>query len=110
MRAPKFKNIEEEAEFWDKTDTSEILNTGKPIKVEWESPGKCSKCQTGKLRRRFIDIDLYEGALTLHRIEVHYCPACKETIIPESTQIEIERITNCLQNLKLEEITASAKV
>jgi hypothetical protein len=34
MRVPKFKNIEEEAEFWDKTDTSEILRTGKQIKVE----------------------------------------------------------------------------
>jgi len=110
MRVPKFENIEEEVEFWNKTDTSDILRTGKQIKVEWDSPSKCPKCQTGNLRRRFIDIDLYEGALTLHRIEVHYCPACKETIIPESTQIEIERITNCLQNLKLEEITASAKV
>jgi hypothetical protein len=110
MRVTKFENIEEEAEFWDKTDTSDILCTGKQIKVEWDSPGKCPKCHNGKLRRRFIDVDLYEGALTLHRIEVYYCSACKETIIPESTQIEIERITNCLQNLKLEEITASVKV
>jgi ribosomal protein L37AE/L43A len=110
MRLPKFKNIEEEAEFWDKTDTSEILNTEKQIKIEWDSPGKCPKCHNGKLRRRFIDVDLYEGALTLHRIEVYYCPSCKETIIPESTQAEVERITKCLQNLKLEEITVGAKV
>ena len=32
MRVPKFENIEGEAEFWDKIDTSELLRTGKQIK------------------------------------------------------------------------------
>ena len=105
MRVPKFKNTEEEAEFWDKTDTSEILRTGKCVKVEWDSPGKCPLCQTESLRYRFIDIDLCEGSVTLHGVEVHHCPLCKETIVPATTQTEIEEIIKRLQHLKPEEIS-----
>ena len=106
MRVPKFKNMEEEAEFWDKTDTSEILRTGERVKVEWDSPGKCPLCQTENLRYRFIDIDLCEGAVTLHGMEVHYCPSCKKTIVPKTTQAEIDEIIKQLQHLKAEEISA----
>ena len=105
MRVPQFKNIEEEAAFWDGTDTSEILRTGESIKVEWDSPGKCPLCQTRNLRRRFIDLDLYDGMVTLHEVEVHYCPSCKKTIVPETTQMKIEGISRRLQHLKVEDIS-----
>lgn len=105
LRVPKFKSIEEEAEFWDKTDTSEILRTGERVKVEWDSPGKCPLCQTENLRRRFVDLDLYDGVVTIHGVEVHYCPLCKKTIVPETTQTEIEKISKRLQHLKAEEIS-----
>jgi hypothetical protein len=106
LRVPKFKNIEEEAEFWDSTDTSEILRTGECVKVEWDSPGKCPLCQTENLRYRFVDIDLCEGAVTLHGVEVHYCPLCKKIIVPETTKTQIEEIIKRLQHLKAEEISA----
>ena len=104
MRVPKFKDIEEESEFWDKTDTSEILRVGKRVEVEWDCPDKCPLCQAENLRRRFIDIDLCEGAVTLHGMEVHYCPLCKKTIVPEATRIEIEEIVKRLQHLRAEDI------
>ena len=105
MRVPKFKSIEEEAEFWDKTDTSEILRTGERVKVEWDSPGKCPLCQTENLKRRFIELDLCGGAVTFHGVEMHYCPLCKKTIVPETTRIKIEKISKQLQHLKTEEIS-----
>ena len=106
MKIPKFKSIEEEAEFWDKTDTSEILRDEEHIDIEWESPGKCTICQENRLRRRFIDIDLCGGEITLHQIEVYYCPSCEEIIIPESTKNKVERLKEDFQHLKVEDITA----
>jgi hypothetical protein len=110
MKMPKFKSIEEEAEFWDNTDTSEILKNGEHIEIEWDIPGKCQICHESKLRRRFIDVDLYEGEITLHQIEVYYCPSCEEIIIPKSTKVKIERLKENLQNLRIEDITANVKV
>lgn len=74
MQIPKFESIEKETEFWDKTDTSEILRTGERARVEWDSPGKCPLCQTNNLRHRYIDLDLCDGMVTLHEVEVHFCP------------------------------------
>ena len=105
MRVPRFKSIKEEAEFWDGTDTSEVLRTGERIKVEWDSPGKCPLCQRGNLRRRFIDLDVCDGMITLHEVEVHYCPLCKKTIVPETTQMKLEEMSRRLQHLKAEEIS-----
>jgi len=104
MKIPRFKNPEKEAEFWDNIDTSEILDTGEQVKVEWDRPGKCPICLTGNLRRRFIDVNLYDGKVTLHEVEVYYCPSCKKTIVPNSSQTEIEKVTKRLQQLKIEEI------
>ena len=108
LRVPEFKSIKEEAEFWDKIDTSEILRTGESVTIEWDSPGRCPLCQAENLRRRFIELDLCDGMVTLHGVEVHYCPSCKKTIVPETTRTEIEKVSKRLQHLKVEEISILA--
>ena len=37
MKLPKFKSVEEEAEFWDSFDTAQILEEGEEIKLEYKS-------------------------------------------------------------------------
>jgi predicted DNA binding CopG/RHH family protein len=34
-KIPHFKSYEEEANFWDTHDTSELMKKAKPVKVEW---------------------------------------------------------------------------
>jgi len=46
-----------------------------------------------------------DGTVTLHGVEVHYCPSCKKTIVPETTQTEMAKISKRLQHLKAEEIS-----
>ena len=39
-KLPKFKSYKEEAEFWDKQDTTQFLGQFKPVKMQFPKPRK----------------------------------------------------------------------
>ena len=80
MKIPKFQSLQEEAEWWDKTDTSEWMDEG-----EWIEPGSpkamvpaddlCRKC-AGKAEPFLGDWTTKDHRLTLHEVKLFRCTKC----------------------------------
>lgn len=77
MKIPKFNSIQEEAEWWDKTDTSEWMNDLRPGKPNAIVPADdlCRKC-AGKAEPFLGDWTTKDKRLTLHDILLFRCPRC----------------------------------
>ena len=98
MKLPKFKSVEEEAEFWDSFDTAQILEEGEEIKLEYKSEPEveniCIQCGE-KITERKRDIDVPGEEITVH-IKEYYCPRCKKTRIGHA---EAKRLSELLVRL-----------
>jgi ribosomal protein L37AE/L43A len=110
MKSPHFASEEEEAAFWDTTDTSELLKSGKRVSVRWSRPPTCPFCGFAKRRRRFVDVDVCDGRVTLHGIEVHYCPSCKRTTLPQDTHTRLRDVARRVSTSAFAEIQAALRV
>ncbi len=93
QKVPKFKSIQEEAEWWDKTDTSAWMHEG-----EWVPAGtgrlaeeRCPVCYSRRQARRF-NLRVANGRVTLHRVKGYYCPKCKTTEPARSVQKQLARL------------------
>lgn len=81
MKLPKFKSAEEEVDFWDRFDTTQILEEGEEIELEYEPETAieniCIHCGK-KMMERKRDIDVPGEEITIH-VKEYYCPNCKKT-------------------------------
>ena len=82
MKLPKFKSDEEEADFWDRFDTTQILEEGEEVELEYEpeeavAEDICSQCGEKMIERK-RDIDVPGEEITIH-VKEYYCQKCKIT-------------------------------
>ncbi|MBI1924535.1 hypothetical protein HYR99_09820 [Candidatus Poribacteria bacterium] len=102
QRVPQFKSVQEEAEWWDKTDTSEWMNEG-----EWVEAGsgrlsedRCPHCYSRRHVKRF-NLKVADGRMTLHRIKGYYCPSCKITEPAPGVQNALPNLLKAAKELLL---------
>jgi predicted RNA-binding Zn-ribbon protein involved in translation (DUF1610 family) len=79
----KFELDEEEADFWDSVDTTQILEEGEEIGLEYKPETAieniCIQCGEKMIERK-RDIDVPGEEITIH-IKEYYCPKCKKTML-----------------------------
>jgi hypothetical protein len=77
---------EESCEYWDKRDSSEMLETGERIKLEITRPEYvCERCKSSRIRRRIIDIPILSGKVVLKRMKTFYCADCGTSLVEEES-------------------------
>lgn len=98
LNMPDLKDDEEIAEFWDRTDSSEFMQDGKVVEITREPPkkGRCRHCGA-EVSVRYVEINLFGGIMTLHRMKEYYCPSCHRVRFSKEAQREIERLENRLR-------------
>jgi len=89
--------IIEEAEYWDTTDTSEMMGTGPMETLEWtEREDRCERC-AGGMDTRPTDLHLAGDRLILHGVPLYVCrtPGCGNTQLPSA----IKELANQIEAL-----------
>ena len=98
MKLPKFKSDEEEADFWDRVDTTQILEEGEEIELAYEPETAieniCIHCGKKMIERK-RDIDVPGEEITIH-VKEYYCPRCKKSILGSA---EAKRFSQVLVGL-----------
>ena len=92
---PKFASIQEEAEWWDKTDLSQWI-TDEDLTVVSAgtyrlAEDRCPKCY-GRRKVHGFNLHLADRRITLHRVKGYYCLQCKTTSPARSVEKVIPRI------------------
>lgn len=87
MREARFKSYAEEAEYWDKADTSAQMEDDDAwftfdVVPEEE---RCPRCGS-QMRVQTIDLHLLRNRLTLHRVNLNVCPTCQYTKMPREVE------------------------
>ena len=94
MKLPMFKSDEEEADFWDRFDTAQILEEGEEIELEYEpeavAENICIQCGEKMIERK-RDIDVPGEEITIHITE-YYCPKCKKTMLGSAEAKKLSEI------------------
>jgi predicted RNA-binding Zn-ribbon protein involved in translation (DUF1610 family) len=92
------KSDEEEADFWDRVDTTQILEEGEQIELEYEPETAveniCIHCGKKMIERK-RDIDVPGEEITIH-VNEYYCPKCKKTMLGSA---EAKRLSDVLVGL-----------
>jgi len=85
---PEFAGWKEEAEYWDKTDASFMLEE----EGEWVGPGVvraapdlCRRCGA-QMELRRLDVTIAHGRLWLHEVKFYVCPHCGARNLPLNRQ------------------------
>ena len=95
---PKFKSDEEEADFWDRLDTTQIMEEGEQIELEYEPETAieniCIHCGKKMIERK-RDIDVPGEEITIH-VKEYYCQNCKKSILGSA---EAKRLSEVLVGL-----------
>ena len=98
MKLPKFKSDEEEADFWDRVDTTQILEEGEEIELEYKPETAveniCIQCGKKMIERK-RDIDVPGEEVTIH-VKEFYCQNCKKSILGSA---EAKRLSEVLVGL-----------
>ncbi len=98
MKLPKFKSAEEEADFWDRFDTAQILEEGEEIELEYRpeavAENICVQCGE-RMKERKRDIDVPGEEITIH-IKEYYCQKCKKSRLGS---VEAKRLSEVLVGL-----------
>ena len=98
MKSPKFKSDEEEADFWDRLDTTQIMEEGEQIELEYEPETAieniCIHCGKKMIERK-RDIDVPGEEITIH-VKEYYCQNCKKSILGSA---EAKRLSEVLVGL-----------
>lgn len=96
MKLPKLD--EEEADFWDRFDTTQILKEGEEIELEYEPETAieniCIHCGKKMIERK-RDIDVPGEEVTIH-VKEYYCQNCKKSILGSA---EAKRLSKVLVGL-----------
>ena len=95
---PQFKSDEEEADFWDRVDTTQILEEGEEIELEYEPETAieniCIHCGKKMIEQK-RDIDVPSEEITIH-VKEYYCPKCEKTMLGSA---EAKRLSDVLVGL-----------
>jgi len=94
MTKLRFECSGDSPEYWEKLDTSKLLEDGEPEALEIEEVSyRCSNCGSGRIRKRMIDLPIFDGKLVLNRLKVLFCADCKTSMIEtEKWMDELKRI------------------
>jgi ribosomal protein L40E len=89
IEMPEFKTWEEEADFWDRTDTAPWMEKEEG---EWIGPGRvqaavglCRRCGA-RMELRHLDVAVARGRIILHSVEFYVCPRCEARTLPPDRQ------------------------
>jgi len=101
---PEFKDDQETAEFWDGTDSAEFMQDGEVVEITREPPkkGRCGHCGA-QVSLRYVEISLFDGVMTLHRMKEYYCPSCHRVRLSREARREIERLEANLREKNIRE-------
>ncbi len=99
-----FKSDKKIAEFWDRTDSSEFMQNGEFVEITRELPkkGRCRHCGA-EVSIRYVEIPLFGGVMTLHRMKEYYCPSCHRVRLSKESQREIEQLEANLREKNIRE-------
>lgn len=96
MKLPK--SDEEEADFWDRFDTTQILEEGEEIELEYKPETAvesiCIHCGKKMIERK-RDVDVPGEEITIH-VKEYYCQNCKKSILGPA---EAKRLSEVLVGL-----------
>ena len=88
------------SDYWDVTDASSIIESGKKVQYEVVRPlSPCESCGGIKVRKRMVDLPLLDGAVLLRKTRVVYCPNCKRSVIEQSSLQELSERIGLLSKL-----------
>ena len=93
--------IIEEAEYWDTTDTSEMMGTGPMETLEWtEREDRCERCGGG-MDTRPTDLHLAGDRLILRGVPLSICrtPGCGNTQLPSAIRDLADRLETLVQEV-----------
>jgi hypothetical protein len=94
----KFKSEEEEADFWDRFETAQIMEEGEEIELEYKPETAmeniCSLCGE-KMKERKRDINVPGEEITIH-VKEYYCQKCKKAMLGSA---EAKRLSKILVGL-----------
>jgi hypothetical protein len=97
-KLPKFKSDEEEADFWDRFDTTQILEEREEIELDYKPETAieniCIQCGEKMIERK-RDIDVPGEEITIH-VKEYYCQNCKKSILGYA---EAKRLSEVLVGL-----------
>jgi hypothetical protein len=86
---PEFVDWQEEAEFWDATDTTVLI---KEEEGEWVGPGRvraapglCRQCGA-QMELRRLDVSMAHGRIVLHEAEFYVCSRCGARVLSPDRQ------------------------
>lgn len=98
-RIPRFESYEEEADFWDKTDSTEYFDESDLTQGNWEpSRRKCDDCGTA-VRERLVDTDCASGDVTIHDMLVFHCPKCGVTNLSAEAKRKLQRVRRAMADV-----------
>ncbi len=88
LEIPEFTNWQAEAEFWDKTDTTALLEED----GEWVGSGRvkvaenlCRHCGA-LMERHYVDVTIARGRIFLREVQFYICPRCHARDLPPEQQ------------------------
>jgi hypothetical protein len=94
---PKFSSYEEEAEWWNRIDTSEILEKGEPVELVFTKPRRrCENCG-GWVRTRRADVELLGGKIVVRRVKQYHCDRCGRTELSPEGLAEVAKVEKALK-------------
>jgi hypothetical protein len=95
---PKFRSYQEEAEWWDRLDFSEVWDKLRPVRLVPGRMPPCEVCGT-PMRGRVKPVPLFGGKITLNAVSHFYCPKCKVERLREEGRREVEAVIKALKGL-----------
>lgn len=80
---PKAKFLpREEVEFFERSDLSDLIEKGEVVNLRTRKIIEpCPHCSAKRLRKRIIDVPLFNDQIALRKVRVVYCPNCKRNFV-----------------------------
>jgi len=107
------QTIAEEADYWDHTSTSDLMEQeSKWFTFEWTPrDDRCDRCGA-KMELRQIDLHLSGGRVTLHRVGWYTChtPGCGQTRLASGMAALADQIERLVQQTLLSRTTSAPQV
>ena len=78
----KGKSIPAEVEFFERSDLSDLIEKGEVVNLRTRKIIEpCPQCSAKRLRKRIIDVPLFNDQIALRKVRVVYCPNCKRNFV-----------------------------
>ncbi len=94
---PPFSSREEEADWWDNVDTSEIMEKGESVELIFTKPRVCCKNCGSAMRSRHTNIDLLGGKIVVRKVKQYRCPRCGHVKLSQEGATEVKKIEKALK-------------